>query len=321
MTAEPVAKRRFPGLRRGKTTSSRLTSLTGRSRSRSRTARSTPTARSSIRTRACSSTGSSRTTSLRASSPRSGTPSSSATRSWSTATPGRSKRSSSAATGSASSTAASRASSSSTSTPSQASRCGRSATKGGFLAAPVNITADHGNRLLMGLAERADVIVDFTNVPVGNYVLGNVGPDEPFGGGVPDVDFPAADPGTTGQVMQFRVVPARRCRRLDAAAVPPAARDHTAACGDGHAAAGADRGRQARVVDDDGDEVEGPVAALLGTVRCRSVDGPRVDGPGDREPGRRRDRGLGDLQHHRRRPPDAHPRDRRSKWSTARVSS
>ena len=43
--------------------------------------------------------------------------------------------------------------------------------EGGFLAAPVNLTADNGNRLLMGLAERADVIVDFTNVPVGNYVL------------------------------------------------------------------------------------------------------------------------------------------------------
>ena len=55
--------------------------------------------------------------------------------------------------------------------------------EGGFLAAPVNLTADNGNRLLMGLAERADLIVDFTNVPVGNYVLGNVGPDEPFGGG------------------------------------------------------------------------------------------------------------------------------------------
>jgi spore coat protein A, manganese oxidase len=80
--------------------------------------------------------------------------------------------------------------------------------EGGFLATPVNITANHGNRLLMGLAERADVIVDFTNVPVGNYVLGNVGPDEPFGGGVPGVDFPVADPATTGQVMQFRVVPA-----------------------------------------------------------------------------------------------------------------
>jgi FtsP/CotA-like multicopper oxidase with cupredoxin domain len=80
--------------------------------------------------------------------------------------------------------------------------------EGGFLAAPVNITANHGNRLLMGLAERADVIVDFTNVAAGNYVLGNVGPDEPFGGGVPGVDFPVADSASTGQIMQFRVVPA-----------------------------------------------------------------------------------------------------------------
>ncbi|HSF30218.1 MAG TPA: multicopper oxidase domain-containing protein, partial [Candidatus Tectomicrobia bacterium] len=60
------------------------------------------------------------------------------------------------------------------------------------------------SKLLMGPAERADVIVDFTNVPRGNYVLGNVGPDEPF----PDIDadFETADPETTGQVMEFRVV-------------------------------------------------------------------------------------------------------------------
>lgn len=80
--------------------------------------------------------------------------------------------------------------------------------EGGFLTTPVNLTATNGNRLLMGLAERADVIVDFTNVPIGNYVLGNVGPDEPFGGGVPDVDFPVADPASSGQIMQFNVVPA-----------------------------------------------------------------------------------------------------------------
>jgi FtsP/CotA-like multicopper oxidase with cupredoxin domain len=79
--------------------------------------------------------------------------------------------------------------------------------EGGFLAAPVNLTG-LGNQLLMGLAERADVIVDFTNVPVGNYVLGNVGPDEPFGGGAPGVDFDSADPASTGQIMQFRVIPA-----------------------------------------------------------------------------------------------------------------
>jgi FtsP/CotA-like multicopper oxidase with cupredoxin domain len=82
--------------------------------------------------------------------------------------------------------------------------------EGGFLAAPVPITANHGNRLLMGPAERADVIVDFTDVAPGNYVLGNVGPDEPYGGGVPGTDFPVADPATTGQVMQFRVMPDRK---------------------------------------------------------------------------------------------------------------
>jgi FtsP/CotA-like multicopper oxidase with cupredoxin domain len=84
--------------------------------------------------------------------------------------------------------------------------------EGGFLAAPVNLTANNGNRLLMGLAERADLIVDFTNVPVGPHVLHNVGPDEPFGGGEPGEEppdgFEVADPASTGQIMQFRVVPA-----------------------------------------------------------------------------------------------------------------
>ncbi|RPJ22006.1 MAG: twin-arginine translocation signal domain-containing protein [Chloroflexi bacterium] len=80
--------------------------------------------------------------------------------------------------------------------------------EGGFLSAPVNLSADHGNRLLMSPAERADVIVDFTNVEPGNYVLGNVGPDEPFGGGEPGMDFDLADPATTGQIMEFRVIPA-----------------------------------------------------------------------------------------------------------------
>jgi FtsP/CotA-like multicopper oxidase with cupredoxin domain len=80
--------------------------------------------------------------------------------------------------------------------------------EGGFLATPVNITGDHRNRLLMGLAERADVIVDFTNVSQGRHVLGNVGPDEPFGGGEPDKDFDTSDPASTGQIMEFRVVPA-----------------------------------------------------------------------------------------------------------------
>lgn len=79
---------------------------------------------------------------------------------------------------------------------------------GGFLAAPVDVTAA-GNTLLLGPAERADVVVDFGGVPVGEWVLRNVGPDEPFGGGVPGVDYDPADPHGTGQVMQFRVFPAR----------------------------------------------------------------------------------------------------------------
>src|SRR6266498_3113488 len=76
--------------------------------------------------------------------------------------------------------------------------------EGGFLPAPVEL-----DRLLLGLAERADVIVDFTNVGVGTeIILQNLGPDEPFGGGEPPGDFDQADPDTTGQVMQFRVIPA-----------------------------------------------------------------------------------------------------------------
>jgi FtsP/CotA-like multicopper oxidase with cupredoxin domain len=87
-------------------------------------------------------------------------------------------------------------------------------TEGGFLPQPVQLT-----QLLIGPAERADVIVDFTNIPLGtNITMQNIGPDEPFGGGVPCPigqdpinnpgcgDFAPANAATTGQVMQFRVV-------------------------------------------------------------------------------------------------------------------
>jgi len=54
----------------------------------------------------------------------------------------------------------------------------------------------------MGLAERADVLVDFRGMKNGTIVrMFNTAPDAPFGG-FPDVP---ADPATTGQVMQFRV--------------------------------------------------------------------------------------------------------------------
>jgi FtsP/CotA-like multicopper oxidase with cupredoxin domain len=95
----------------------------------------------------------------------------------------------------------------------------------GFLPAPVTLT-----RLLMAPAERADVIVDFSQVPAGTrIVLQNIGPDEPFGGGEPCLDtgvvppgacdFLPADPGTTGVVMAFDVVSRRG---LDLSRIPPA---------------------------------------------------------------------------------------------------
>jgi spore coat protein A, manganese oxidase len=140
--------------------------------------------------------------------------------------------------------------------------------EGGFLAAPVNLTATNGNRLLMALAERADLIVDFTHVPVGNHVLGNVGPDEPFGGGEPDEPpegFEASDPATTGQIMQFRVVPAvapdpttpPQFLQLPALTpLPTEVRIRPLALIE----------RMGEGFDADGEELEGPVEALLGVV-------------------------------------------------------
>ena len=56
--------------------------------------------------------------------------------------------------------------------------------------------------LLMGNAERADVIVDFRSLAAGTVVrMVNTAPDAPFGG-FPDTP---SDPGTTGQVLQFVV--------------------------------------------------------------------------------------------------------------------
>ena len=137
--------------------------------------------------------------------------------------------------------------------------------EGGLLAAPVNVTATRGNRLLMGLAERADVVVDFANVPTGNHVLRNAGPDEPFGGGEPPDDFESADPDTTGQILQFQVVPAvapdpstpPQFLQLPAIAPLPA-----------HALTRPLALIEKAGVGFDADEqpVEGPVEALLGTV-------------------------------------------------------
>jgi FtsP/CotA-like multicopper oxidase with cupredoxin domain len=68
---------------------------------------------------------------------------------------------------------------------------------GGLLDAPVRM-----NDLLLGVAERADVIIDFSNAPVGSRIIVTNDANAPFPGGDP------VDPDTTAQVMQFRVVTA-----------------------------------------------------------------------------------------------------------------
>jgi bilirubin oxidase len=82
---------------------------------------------------------------------------------------------------------------------------------GGFLPDPVKLN-DHpypgssgGATVLMSPAERADLIVDFTGAADTTFRLLNIGPDEPFGGGVIGEDFDPADPDSTGVVMEFRV--------------------------------------------------------------------------------------------------------------------
>jgi spore coat protein A len=83
---------------------------------------------------------------------------------------------------------------------------------GGFLPSPVVLS-----QLLIGPAERFDVIVDFSRFKPGDRIrLLNVGPDEPFGGPFPAAL--AADADTTGQVMQFRVVEATAA---DMSTIPP----------------------------------------------------------------------------------------------------
>ena len=75
-------------------------------------------------------------------------------------------------------------------------------TEGGLLPdAPIVL-----DQLLMSPAERADVIVDFSSFKVGDEILLlNLGPDAPFGS-LPIDPEELASPGTTGQVMQFRIV-------------------------------------------------------------------------------------------------------------------
>ena len=124
----------------------------------------------------------------------------------------------------------------------------------GFLPAPVELGS-----VLMAPAERADVIVDFTALPVGTELyLVNEGPDEPFGGGEPGVAFDLADADTTRHVMKFTVIPAAG---LDTSTPPaqltlPAVRPLPATT----------RVRRLSLNEVMNHHLGGPAAALLGTV-------------------------------------------------------
>jgi spore coat protein A len=142
-------------------------------------------------------------------------------------------------------------------------------TEGGFLPAPLRINDLNvgrlGGVLLMGLAERADVIADFTNVPVGTTItLLNLGPDEPFGG----FPTPASDPATTGQVMQFRVVSSPS---VDTSTPP-----HQLVLPQFQPLGTASNTRQVSLNEEDSAVLEGvgPRAALLGTVNSDESGNP-----------------------------------------------
>ena len=130
--------------------------------------------------------------------------------------------------------------------------------EGGFLAAPVNLTANNGNRLLMGLAERADLIVDFTTSRRADMSLAQRRPRRAVRRRRPGRTS-IRRPLTTGQVMEFR-----SCRRGADPTTPPqflvlpAITPLPAASSD--PTAGADRAGDGLT------RADGPVEALLGTL-------------------------------------------------------
>jgi bilirubin oxidase len=129
---------------------------------------------------------------------------------------------------------------------------------GGFLAKPVSL-----HQLLLGPSERADVIVDFTGMKPGTTLhLINEGPDEPFGGGIAGLDFPAADRRTTGQVLRLRVVPRSSSDR----SVDPAHLQLPAVAPLGEAR----HVRRVSLNEAASTLFDGPVAGLLGTLDAAS---------------------------------------------------
>lgn len=153
---------------------------------------------------------------------------------------------------------------------------------GGFLPQPTPLS-----ELLLGPAERADTIVDFSRAPVGAEIeLLNVGPDEPFSGSEPGEEFEPADAETTGRVMQFRVVHRKgpdRSTRPERLVLPARAplpeEDHVRRLAlveeESETVFVSEDESGALVFDPDG-EPFGPTAALLGTIADDGTVTPRL---------------------------------------------
>jgi spore coat protein A len=140
--------------------------------------------------------------------------------------------------------------------------------EGGFLDAPVRLndypypgSTGGGATVLMALAERADIIVDFSAAAGTSFPLLNLGPDEPFGGGEIGVDFDPSDPGSTGQVMEFRVAPGP----VADPTTPPQYLQLPAITPLGAAGTTRHLSLNEEAYEQEEPPFEGPVAALLGT--------------------------------------------------------
>lgn len=70
---------------------------------------------------------------------------------------------------------------------------------GGLLPDAVQIGDSQGNGLLLALAERADVIIDFSKFPAGTSITVRNDAPTPYPGG------DTVSPSTTGRIMQFRI--------------------------------------------------------------------------------------------------------------------
>jgi len=129
---------------------------------------------------------------------------------------------------------------------------------GGFLTQGVTL-----DQLLMGPAERADVIVDFTGMAGATVYRVNDGPDEPFGG------FPVellADKDTTAQIIKIQVGTTVSYNGADPGVLPgplPAA-----------ALPVGGTTRQVSLNEIVSTLFDGPIAALLGTVDVNGVPTP-----------------------------------------------